>query len=75
MDWAAHFGGAIQGAIAAAMMLSGEVQHVHLKWGIRVAAAVAFVASYMWAVIYMLEIMHPDREYLALYDQNDDWGR
>lgn len=25
--------------------------------------------------VYMLEIMHPSKEYLEYYDQNDDWGR
>jgi hypothetical protein len=75
VDWAAHFGGSIQGVIAAAMMLSREVEHFYLKWGVRTLAAVAFVASYMWALVYMLEVMSPDKEYLDLYQQNDDWGR
>jgi hypothetical protein len=75
VDWAAHFGGAIQGSIAAAMMLSREIENYNWKWGVRAVAAVTFVVSYMWAFIYMLEVMHPDKDYLELYDQNDDWGR
>jgi hypothetical protein len=75
VDWAAHFGGSIQGLIAAAMMLSREVEHYYLRWGVRLLAAAAFVVSYTWALVYMLYVMHPDKEYLEYYDANDDWGR
>lgn len=51
VDWAAHFGGSVQGGIAAAMMLSREVEHFYLRWGVRTLAALAFVVSYTWALV------------------------
>ena len=33
IDWAAHFGGAIQGAIAGIMMLTVELDNVYSKVG------------------------------------------
>ena len=51
VDWAAHFGGAIQGGIAAAMMLSREVESYYARWTVRTAAVMAFVVSYTWALV------------------------
>lgn len=74
VDWAAHFGGAIQGCIAGLMMLSKEIENYYLRWGIRSFAALCFVVSFMWAAVYMIEIMKPSKAYLDVYDRNDDWG-
>ena len=57
------------------MMLSREVGNYYLRWGVRTLAAIAFVVSYLWALVYMMERMHPSKEYLEIYDENDDWGR
>jgi hypothetical protein len=76
VDWAAHFGGSIQGCISAVLVLSRELKSTpYVMWILRSLAALAFIVSYMWALVYMLHIMHPSKDFLHLYDQNDDWGR
>jgi hypothetical protein len=56
------------------MTLSKELENFYLKWGVRSLASIAFIVSYMWALIYMLTVMKPSKDFLDIYNENDDWN-
>lgn len=74
VDWAAHFGGCIQGFLMALVLLSHELDNATTKWTVRLVALALSIASFVWALYYLLTITNPSKRNFDLYDENDDWN-
>lgn len=75
VDWAAHFGGAIQGIIAGIMALTHELDNFYTKWGLRLVSITLFALSFSWALVIIMTKLEPSKDNFSLYEENDDWGR
>jgi len=74
VDWAAHMGGAIQGFLWGAVLLSNELDNQHSRLFLRIAGVSASFALYVAALWYMTKMLHPSRYAWPLYAVNDDWN-
>jgi len=75
VDWAAHFGGAVQGALWAMALLCNELDNKFNMWCVRIGSAGLAVASLIWAIYYMAVLEHPSTANFSVWDQNDDWQK
>lgn len=57
VDWAAHFGGAIQGFLWAGVLLSSELDNQLTKILVRTVCFGLACGSYAWAIYYMLAVL------------------
>jgi hypothetical protein len=88
VDWAAHFGGTIQGILSGVLVLTRELDNVYTKvkfyhfqfdqvsqWGLRILSLSLFGISFGWALYSMFNTMDPSKDNFEIYDENDDWGQ
>lgn len=75
VDWAAHFGGAIQGLLWGIILLSRELDDKNTRLYLRVAASITTVASFGYTIYYLIYIMKPDDSIFDLTNANDDWNK
>ena len=75
VDWAAHAGGALMGAIWGVILLSSELDISRNGWYLRIAALVAFVIIFSYSLWYMIVKLKPSKYYLDYWEDNDDWPK
>lgn len=75
VDWAAHFGGAVQGLLLALFFLSNELDNQRNKMILRVSSLSASIVLFSVAVWYVATQAHPTSAYFGLWDANDDFTK
>lgn len=75
VDWAAHLGGAIQGLLWGMVLLSSELDNQRNQLLLRLGAAASAITLIIVSVWYIAAVLEPPRDNLALWSENDDWGR
>lgn len=74
VDWAAHFGGALQGLIWGCILLSHELDNENTRMIVRLVGTAAFFATFAIASYYLAVVVKPSTANFALWAANDDWN-
>lgn len=75
VDYAAHFGGAVQGVLWGVIVLSKELDNEFTQKCVRILALVISLTLFVVTLVYMLVFMKPSDEFFPLFDANDDWNK
>ena len=75
VDYAAHFGGAIQGVLWGVIVLSKELDNENTQKWARFVAGVLSLGLFAVTLFYMLTKMEPSDQFFPLLDANDDWNK
>jgi len=73
VDWGAHFGGALMGALWGMILLSSELDNKMHAQGLRVFCIICSIGLWIGALAYMKLDMKPSTANWPVYAQNDDW--
>jgi membrane associated rhomboid family serine protease len=71
VDWAAHFGGAVQGLFWGAILLSKELDNVQHKWMVRAFFFACSAGTICYASYYMTHVLKPNPDFVDYFDEND----
>lgn len=75
VDWAAHIGGVIQGALWGIVLLSSELDVERNQMWLRIGAGSVACTLYGYSLYYLAIQLDPTKANFDLWAQNDDWGR
>lgn len=75
VDWAVHFGGAIQGILWGVLLLSKELDVANTRMFVRFVAFMISFGLIAYASYYIVYYVHPSKELLDYFEYNDDWSR
>ena len=68
VDWAAHFGGAIQGMLLGLVFLSHELDNESTRLMVRVVGGVTSLTLFTVSIWYLAEKVRPNKDVLLYYD-------
>ena len=75
VDWAAHFGGSLQGLLWGVILLAHELDNVNTRLYVRIIALLISICSFTYTIYYLINIMNPDESIFTLSNANDDWNK
>jgi len=73
VDWAAHAGGAFQGALWGIILLSNELEPSYTTIVMKLIALLISLVTSALAVYYLLFVIHASSSNFYYWDANDDW--
>mmetsp|Transcript_5243 Transcript_5243/g.8493 ORF Transcript_5243/g.8493 Transcript_5243/m.8493 type:complete len:441 (+) Transcript_5243:39-1361(+) len=72
-DWAAHFGGGLQGALWGIVLLSSELDNEGNQLWLRITAGSVALFLFGFSLYYMVELLHPSDKNFDHWEANDDF--
>lgn len=75
VDYAAHFGGTINGMLWGLAFLAKELDNIPVRRLVQVVSSSISIALFVYGFYYLAVIVQLDKDRLTYFNENDDWGK